>query len=616
MAKETVRTAITDGEWNNKLLSVVQSTSDPTKYGLVICNPDGTPISWWGGWGITETSVNTLTNKTLDDYTNFIHADWIHLRVKATETLVKWDVIKFVWFNAWQQAIEVAKRNSTAVPAIWIVDTPMSTGDFWMAVSNWLFKWLDTSAFSEGTVLYPNTSGWFTATNPWWYAQQIAYVVRSHAVNGEVMINVWPVYGTDKRSLGGNAGTTAGTDFIGTTDAQELIFKTNSIQRFRLTTGLNTNKPIAQITSPIADLNTNPMNSIYMQLGGLEYWVNTYRVIWFWYSWWWAPAYFWYQEKNSSGNTYGDLVWGVQNTGGAPSESMRLFSSGNLGLGTATDAGYKLDVNGTARIATSLNVGSTSGNDGVNITRSGSGQGLITSWSYTPTDPIAGISPGANFGFNGSSSNFYGIGLSSLRSSAYDIWFQTGATNGGGYRWYIGTSEKMTMFNDGSVGIGTTTNVASSALTIASTTKGFLPPRMTNSQRTAITSPTTGLIVYQTDWTEWLYERTASGWRIINWGWASNGQITNKSSNGSFGTWDTTIHANTTSWAITVTLPDPTTSVVDYNYNVKIIAGTNNININPFASETIDWVSSFTISTPTSKPSVSFYTDGTDRFIR
>lgn len=50
MAKETVRTAITDWEWNNKLLSVVQSTSDPTKYGLVICNPDGSPI----GWGITD----------------------------------------------------------------------------------------------------------------------------------------------------------------------------------------------------------------------------------------------------------------------------------------------------------------------------------------------------------------------------------------------------------------------------------------------------------------------------------------------------------------------------------------------------------------------------------
>lgn len=148
----------------------------------------------WGGW-ITASSTDTLTNKTLDDYTNFIHADWVHLRVKAIEPLSKWDVIKFVWFNNGEQAIEVAKRDSTSVPAIWVVYTPMDTWDFGMAVSNGLFKWIDTSSFTEWTVLYPNTSGWFTSTNPWWYAQQLAYVVRSHAVNGEIMINVWPVYG-------------------------------------------------------------------------------------------------------------------------------------------------------------------------------------------------------------------------------------------------------------------------------------------------------------------------------------------------------------------------------------------------------------------------------------
>ena len=150
---------------------------------------------WWGGW-ITASSTDTLTNKTLDDYTNFIHADWVHLRVKAIEPLSKWDVIKFVWFNNGEQAIEVAKRDSTSVPAIWVVYTPMDTWDFGMAVSNWLFKWIDTSTFTEWTVLYPNTSGWFTATNPWWYAQQLAYVVRSHAVNWEIMVTVWDRYNT------------------------------------------------------------------------------------------------------------------------------------------------------------------------------------------------------------------------------------------------------------------------------------------------------------------------------------------------------------------------------------------------------------------------------------
>ncbi|SMF96083.1 hypothetical protein SAMN02949497_3466 [Methylomagnum ishizawai] len=50
-----------------------------------------------------------------------------------------------------------------------------------------------------------------------------------------------------------------------------------------------------------------------------------------------------------------------------------------------------------------------------------------------------------------------------------------------------------------SLGVGTTTPDASAALEIASTTKGLLPPRMTTAQRTAIATPATGLVVYDTD---------------------------------------------------------------------------------------------------------------------
>jgi uncharacterized protein (TIGR02145 family) len=49
------------------------------------------------------------------------------------------------------------------------------------------------------------------------------------------------------------------------------------------------------------------------------------------------------------------------------------------------------------------------------------------------------------------------------------------------------------------VGIGTTTPNASAALDITSTTSGLLPPRMTEAQRNAITTPATGLMVYCTN---------------------------------------------------------------------------------------------------------------------
>jgi len=49
-------------------------------------------------------------------------------------------------------------------------------------------------------------------------------------------------------------------------------------------------------------------------------------------------------------------------------------------------------------------------------------------------------------------------------------------------------------------------------LDVASTTQGMLLPRMTTAQRTAISSPATGLLVYQTDGTAGFYYYTGSAW--------------------------------------------------------------------------------------------------------
>jgi hypothetical protein len=45
--------------------------------------------------------------------------------------------------------------------------------------------------------------------------------------------------GSSGWSLTGNAGTTPGTNFIGTTDSKDLVFKTNNSERLRITTGGN-----------------------------------------------------------------------------------------------------------------------------------------------------------------------------------------------------------------------------------------------------------------------------------------------------------------------------------------------------------------------------------------
>jgi hypothetical protein len=74
-----------------------------------------------------------------------------------------------------------------------------------------------------------------------------------------------------------------------------------------------------------------------------------------------------------------------------------------------------------------------------------------------------------------------------------------------------GTDGKAKFRNNLNVGDGTYP-VASAALQVTSTTQGFLPPRMTATQGSAISSPAEGLIIYVTD-TNGTF--TAKGW----WGW-------------------------------------------------------------------------------------------------
>jgi hypothetical protein len=60
-----------------------------------------------------------------------------------------------------------------------------------------------------------------------------------------------------------------------------------------------------------------------------------------------------------------------------------------------------------------------------------------------------------------------------------------------------------------------TSSVTSALLQLSSTTKGFLPPRMTLVQKNAIATPGEGLIVYQTDGTKGLYLYDGASWRAI-----------------------------------------------------------------------------------------------------
>lgn len=72
------------------------------------------------------------------------------------------------------------------------------------------------------------------------------------------------------------------------------------------------------------------------------------------------------------------------------------------------------------------------------------------------------------------------------------------------------------------VGVGTITPDASAQIDVQSTTKGALIPRMLDTERTAIVSPATGLLVYQTNGSAGFYYFDGATWQPLMFGVAAS----------------------------------------------------------------------------------------------
>lgn len=79
----------------------------------------------------------------------------------------------------------------------------------------------------------------------------------------------------------------------------------------------------------------------------------------------------------------------------------------------------------------------------------------------------------------------------------------------------VGFTHRAIQTTSGGAYINTATPDATACLQADSTTQGFLPPRMTNVQRAAITTPAIGLMVYCTDAVEGLYVYKSTGWTFV-----------------------------------------------------------------------------------------------------
>lgn len=180
------------------------------------------------------------------------------------------------------------------------------------------------------------------------------------------------------------------------------------------------------------------------------------------------------QYTNAGGAPYAQIMgpkdgngWLAITMGSSDAEVIRFNASGNTLINNTADngSGSKLQVTGTQTVS-----------DG---TRRIAIEPFAADWNYLR-------SSGANFVFG-------------TRDSSQLI-FVTNDT----YRGSFTASGALVV---GGIGAD-----ASALLQVDSTSKGFLLPRMTSAQRTAISSPAVGLIVYQTDGTEGAYQYKSTGW--------------------------------------------------------------------------------------------------------
>jgi hypothetical protein len=239
------------------------------------------------------------------------------------------------------------------------------------------------------------------------------------------------------------------------------------------------------------------------------------------------------------------------------SERMRVQWSGEVGIGTNAPSA-RLDVRAQGALSTDLafRVRNSANNSDI-ISVAGNGKVLINGF-ITLYDQM-GINYHANSGFGTTfyvNKSNYGVG-ETIRFSSTGGWNPnaTGVSNYAGFSLtdIIGQSGTSTGISRGlyinptitsafdwrsieftnnigfglygsgnainylksTLSIGTTTPNASAKVQIDSTTQGFLPPRMTNAQRTAIASPAVGLMVYCTDAVEGLYIYKSMGWTFV-----------------------------------------------------------------------------------------------------
>lgn len=183
---------------------------------------------------VWETATQTITNKTIDDYTNKIGADHLHKRIKCVEAwgISKWQPVKFSGWNAWENAIEVELANQATDISIGLAHSAMSNWDFWLLTNAGFEENLDTTGYvkwawtaNEWDLLYVDGAWVLTWDRPTtWYVQPIAILIYKHTINWVVMtLATYPLQDADdvRNTPSGNISATTVQGAINELDTEK-----------------------------------------------------------------------------------------------------------------------------------------------------------------------------------------------------------------------------------------------------------------------------------------------------------------------------------------------------------------------------------------------------------
>lgn len=143
-----------------------------------------------------QSATQTFTNKTINDFSNFIDADRLHhpARNVSGSTITKGTPVFDSGYNIGLDIVEIEPADAdsaSTMPAGGLVEVDISNNVTGSVISSGILSGIDTNSFDVGDGLYVSgTVGTLTNVKPTGTAmiQKIAIVLRKHASMGVVII--------------------------------------------------------------------------------------------------------------------------------------------------------------------------------------------------------------------------------------------------------------------------------------------------------------------------------------------------------------------------------------------------------------------------------------------